>query len=208
MRTIVLTDANLKEVVEEARTVLLGGGVMLYPTDTLYGLGADALSDVAVEKVYAVKAREKGKPVYSVVSSIEAAEAYAEVGERARVLAEHFLPGPLALVLKKKEGVEGGVARGLDTFGIRIPKHSFCMELARAFGKPFTTTSANVAGKLPERSVPEILEQLGDRASAIDLVIDGGPVKDTTPSTIVDLSSGALEVLREGAIPLSKVLSV
>lgn len=208
MRILQLHIENAATVLEEALQVLRSGGVILYPTDTLYGLGADALSDEAVDKVYAVKAREKGKPVYAILSDVSEAEKYAEIGDRARALAERFLPGPLALVLKKREGIDTGIARGIDTFGIRIPKHGFCTALARAFQKPFTTTSANSAGKLPERSVVEILEQLGDGASYIDLVIDAGPVKDTTPSTIVDVSSGALEIIREGAIPASKVLSV
>lgn len=207
MKILQLKKENADTVLEEALQVLRSGGVILYPTDTLYGLGADAFSDTAIDKVYAIKAREKGKPVYAIVETIEVAERYAEVTETARTLIEKFLPGPLALVLQKKQGIEGGVARGMDTFGIRIPNHAFCLALAQKFGKPYTTTSANIAGKLPERSVEGILEQLGDRASFIDLVIDGGDVKDTTPSTIVDVSSGIPEVIREGAIPSSQIFS-
>lgn len=208
MRTLTITPESLEECVREARAVLEGGGVILYPTDTLYGLGTDALSDAAVDKVCAIKAREPGKPIYSIVSDMAAAEACAEVTEKARDLAKRFLPGPLSLILKKKQGIETGVARGMDTFGIRIPKHDFCLALARAFGKPFTTTSANIAGKLPEHSTPQILEQLGDRASKIDLVIDAGAVKGAKPSTIVDVSTGALELVREGAIPAQHILDI
>ncbi len=207
MRILQLNIENVDTVVEEVLQVLRSGGVILYPTDTLYGLGADAFSDFAIDKVYAIKARERGKPVYAVVENITVAETYGEVTETARTLAEKFLPGPLALVLQKKQGIEGGIARGMDTLGIRIPNHAFCLALAQKFGKPYTTTSANIAGKLPERSVDHILEQLGEGASFIDLVIDGGEVKDTTPSTIVDVSSGIPEVIREGAILSSQIFS-
>lgn len=207
MKILQLKKENADTVLEEALQVLRSGGVILYPTDTLYGLGADAFSDTAIDKVYAIKARERGKPVYAVVENIDVARQYGEVTETARTLIEKFLPGPLALVLQKKQGVEGGIARGMDTFGIRIPNHVFCLALAQKFGKPYTTTSANIAGKLPERSVSGILEQLGERASYIDLVIDGGEVRDTTPSTIVDVSSGIPEVIREGAIPSSQIFS-
>lgn len=199
METISATDPT---AVAKAAEVLAKGGVILYPTDTLYGLGADALSDEAVAKVRQIKGRDEGKPIHAIISSLEMAIEYAEVNDSARKLAEKFLPGPLTLILKKKAGVETGIAKGIDTFGIRIPDNQFCLDVARAFGKPFTTTSANTSGEATGRSVLEILAQLGGRAQLIDLVIDAGELPERQPSTVADVSSGQIKILREGAIIL------
>jgi L-threonylcarbamoyladenylate synthase len=192
-------------VVEKAAAVLRGGGVILYPTDTLYGLGADALSDVAVAKVCKIKEREEKKPIHAVVADMGMAAEYGEVHDYARMLAEKFLPGPLTLVLKKRSHVERGIARGVTTFGIRIPNHGFCIELARALGKPYTTTSANIAGGENVRSVDAILTQLRDHAHFIDLVIDAGELAVSEPSTVVDVSKAEPVILREGAIPSADI---
>ena len=153
METLKLSEANIEECAARAATVLRAGGVVLYPTDTLYGLGSDALSDEAVAKVYALKRREEGKPIHCIVADIGVAEQYAEVTATARTLAQEFMPGALTLVLKKKSGVAMGVARGFETFGIRIPNNSFCLALAKKFGKPYTTTNANINEQKTENEV-------------------------------------------------------
>ncbi|MEK7509378.1 MAG: L-threonylcarbamoyladenylate synthase [Patescibacteria group bacterium] len=203
METLSINDLA---AVAKAADVLARGGVILYPTDTLYGLGADALSDEAVAKVRAIKGRDEKKPIHAIVADLGMAAKYAEVSEAARKLAQKFLPGPLTLILKKKSGIEASIAKGMDTFSIRIPDNQFCLDLAKAFGKPFTTTSANTAGMQPERSVKKILTQLGENAQRIDLVIDAGELPKRQPSTVVDVSSGEVKVLREGAIPASQLL--
>lgn len=180
---------------------MASGGVILYPTDTLYGLGADALSDEAVAKIYAIKGREEGKPIHCIVADMEMAERYAEVTPLATTLAWRFLPGALTLILKKLPGTGSGISRGIDTIGIRVPRNDFCRALARRFGKPFTATSANISGMSSPRSVDEILRQLGERSGGIDLAIDAGELPLRLPSTVVDVSSGISQILREGAIP-------
>jgi L-threonylcarbamoyladenylate synthase len=204
METVRLTEDNIEDAVRRAAHALASGGVVLYPTDTLYGLGADAFSDKAVAKVYAIKGRDEKKPIHCIVPDIETAEAYAEVNELARKLAEKFLPGPLTLVLKKRTNIDSGIAKNIGTIGLRIPQNNFCIELAKAFG-PYTTTSANVAGGSDQRNVADILSQLGAHASLIDLVIDVGELPEREPSTVVDLSSGQLKVLREGAVPAKEI---
>lgn len=193
------------QAIARAEAVLASGGVILYPTDTLYGLGVDALSDEAVAKLYVIKGREAGKPIHCIVADMEMAQRYAEVTPLAVSLAWRFLPGALTLILKKKPGTGSGIARGIDTIGIRIPLNDFCRALARRFGKPYTTTSANVSGAAPGRSVDDILEQLGERGRLIDLVIDAGELPLRLPSTVVDASSGQLLMLREGAIPVRDI---
>ena len=200
-----LTETNLEKAVARAAEVLRAGGVILYPTDTLYGLGADAFSDEAVAKVYAVKGRDEKKPIHCIVADMEMAERFAEVNELARSLAEKFLPGPLTLVLKKNIQASSGIAKGMDTLGFRIPKNDFCLALPRRFGAPYTTTSANVAGDTAMRNVQAILVQLGERAAMVDLVVDAGELPVSLPSTVIDVSSNAYTIVREGAIPAEEI---
>ncbi len=194
--------------VPRAAALLASGGVILYPTDTLYGLGADALSDEAVAKIYAIKGRDEKKPMHAIVADVAMAARYGEMNPLAQKLAEHFLPGPLTLILKKYEESNTGIARDIDTFGIRIPDNDFCSALAQAFDRPFTTTSANVSGAIPARTIDEIVMQFGAEASLIDLAIDAGVLPSRTPSTIVDASDGTAKILREGAISVSDIDSV
>lgn len=193
------------QAVSRAAAVLGAQGVILYPTDTLYGLGVDAFSDQAVGKAYEIKARDPQKPMHCIVADLEMAERYAAVDDLARKLAKEFLPGPLTLILKKKAGIDAGIAKNIQTIGIRIPDNGFCIALARAFDKPYTTTSANLSGLVPERSVPSIMQQLGARGERISLAVDGGEAPMRAASTIVDISSSEIVILREGVIPGGKI---
>ena len=189
----------------KAAGTLRAGGVILYPTDTLYGLGADAFSDEAVDKVYAIKGREAGKAMHAIFSDIAMVEEYAELNDTARKLAEKFLPGALTLVLKKKSDVIGGIARKMETIGVRIPDNFFCIETARALGKPFTATSANLAQNPVLLTVEEILSQLGSAQKGIDLVIDAGMLPLRPPSTVVSLITGVPMFIRIGAISKAEI---
>jgi L-threonylcarbamoyladenylate synthase len=190
-----------------AAAALRSGGVILYPTDTLYGLGADAFSDTAVDKVYAIKGRDASKAMHAVFSDMNMVAEYAEVNDIGRILADKFLPGPLTIVFKKKPEVAGGIARKMQTIGVRIPDNVFCIETARALGKPFTATSANVAQNPVLLSIEEIIGQMGTQAEEIDLVIDAGMLPLRPPSTVVSVASGHIEFLRIGAIPRSEIES-
>lgn len=206
-----LTIENTVALARRATGVLKADGIILYPTDTLYGLGGNALSDIAVEKVYEIKGREERKPIHAVFADLDMAERCAHMNENARALAKAYLPGALTLILKKKKAVRSGIGRGgIETIGVRIPDNQFCLALAMEFGAPFTTTSANKSGEAPEHSVAEILEQLGDAASLIDLAIDGGalPAPLPLPSTVVDVSLSPPVIVREGAIPAADIWDV
>jgi L-threonylcarbamoyladenylate synthase len=202
---ILKLEDGLENAVARAREVLQAGGVIIYPTDTVYGLGCDAFSDVAVAKIYAIKGRDPHKPISCIVRDLDMAAEFGEVNDVARKLAEKFLPGPLTIILKKKEGVESGIARGTDAIGIRIPNNEFCLNLARSYGKPFTTTSANLSGVLTASTVEEILEQLGDKAKTIDLAVTGVALANTLPSTVVDVRVDVPTILRVGAIPRERI---
>ncbi len=194
-----------EHVADYAAAQIDAGSVIIYPTDTLYGLGADALSDSAVKHIYEIKGRDEGKPIHAIVSEMQMAARYAHVNESALKLAEAFLPGALTLILRKRDGIETGVAKGIDTFGIRIPDNSFCRELSERFGGPITTTSANRAGMLPMTTVAAIAEQLGDTALTVTLAVDAGELPKRLPSTVVDCSGDVPTILREGAIPAADI---
>jgi len=205
METITLDTEHMQEAVARAADVLRSGGVVLYPTDTLYGLGADAFSDAAVAKVYEIKKRDEGKPMHCVVADIAAAGNYAEINERARLLAEKFLPGALTLVLPKKPDITAGIAHNIETIGFRVPDNEFCLLLARSFGAPYTTTSANLSSAPQGRRLHDIYAQLGANIRLIDLVIDAGELPMRLPSTVVDVSAPETTILREGTIPAYRI---
>ncbi|RJR14115.1 threonylcarbamoyl-AMP synthase [Candidatus Parcubacteria bacterium] len=208
METIRLDEVGIEAAVQGAAEVLRAGGVILYPTDTLYGLGADALSDNAVSKIKRIKGRDEKKPIHCVMEDLKAAEEYAVLNTAAEMLARTFWPGPLTLILKKKPEISSGIARGMDTFGVRVPHHAFCHVLAREFGAPYTTTSANKSGEDSPRTVDAILDQLGNTKEEIDLVIDAGELPERQPSTVVDISHERAVILREGAIPAADIWDV
>lgn len=200
---------QFQEAVVAAADTLRRGGVILYPTDTLYGLGVDALNEEAIAKVKMIKDREEQKPVQVLVRDFEMAKQYSDVTELAQSLSNNFLPGALVIVLNKKEFVPDSLSgEASGTVGIRVPNHPFCLALAKEFDKPFTTTSANRSGFETLSNVDEILEQLGDKAAYIDVVIDQGEISNRLPSTVVDARGDAIAIIRDGAIPRELVLRV
>src|SRR3989338_5165688 len=172
MERIQLTNENLAACVAKAAEVLRAGGVILYPTDTLYGLGADAFSDAAFQRICEIKDRDERRPIHAVFENLAMAKAYAEISPLGRRLAEAFLPGPLTLVFKKKPSVTTGIGHNLSSIGVRIPKNKFCLALAHEFGKPYTTTSANMSGAEPPATFEGIIKQLGANTELIDLAIE------------------------------------
>jgi L-threonylcarbamoyladenylate synthase len=187
------------EIAARAADVFRAGGVVLFPTDTLYCLGADALSTTAVDTIYAIKGRDDKKPIHALVSSVDMAAQYADIPEQGSELLAKA-PGLVTLVARKKEHVTTGITRDIDTFGFRIPQHVLCEALITTFGGPLTATSANASGSVPAtQSLGAILAQLGPAVSLIDLAIDGGVLPSRAPSTVVDIAHGTPTILREGA---------
>lgn len=205
MKRISLTEVGIEAAAAEAAAALRAGGVVLYPTDTLYGLGADARSDDAVAKVYEIKGRREDKPMHAIVSDMKMAQRYGDVSPYVRSLAETLPKGKVSFVVPKQTGLDTGIARAIDTFGFRIPDHDFCAALTRAFDGPITATSANMSGATDSRDVEAILAQLGERADLIDLVVDAGVLPPSAPSTVVDCTGDTPIVLREGAVLTTRV---
>lgn len=190
--------------IESAQHVLAQGGVILYPTDTIYGLGADACNESAVSKIYEIKHPFEAKHMLAIVADMEMTCRYAVVTDAVEALADAYLPGPLSFVVPKRPDCE--LIIRLDTAGFRIPNHDFCLSLAKSYGRAFTSTSANISGQPVRASVPEILHDLGEYADMIDLVIDAGTLPPSLPSTVVGLEKdGSITVYREGAISAEQI---
>ncbi len=199
MEIIRLDDTNVEAAAARAAAVLRAGGIVLYPTDTLYGLGVDAVNRPALERLRALKGREKKKPISVIVAAPEKMDEHVHAHAEARALAEKHFPGALTLVLAAKDTIPTEIQLN-GAVGIRIPNDPFALALARAFGKPFTATSANKAGQQTPAAVLDILAQLAPLGHHVDLVIDAGERAGGRPSTVVLYTGDTPYVLREGAI--------
>lgn len=206
MEIIRLSETSLAHATQKAALVLRKGGIVLFPTDTLYGLAADATNPKALAKLRALKGREKKKPISVIVPDITSIETYAVLNDASRSLAQRFLPGALTLVIQATKNIPEELQLN-GAIGIRIPDDPFCLALARAFGKPYTATSANKSGRETPATIREVLMQFGHEVNEIALAIDDGDRNGKKPSTVVTTIDGVPYVLREGAIPSSEILS-
>ena len=183
----------------EAAAVLLQGGLVIYPTETVYGLGCLASNQAAVSRLLKVKNRPAGKAVSVLVANIDAARELVEIDAPAQQVFERFLPGPVTVVCKDKGVVDSRLASEFGTLGIRISSHSFPQALAERVG-PITATSANPAGKARPYDPEHFLQQFSDEQLAnIDLFVDAGKLPKREPSTVIDTTGPVQTVLRAGA---------
>jgi L-threonylcarbamoyladenylate synthase len=190
--------ADAEGALAEAVAVLKGGGLVAYPSDTVYGLGAAARNERAVARAFAVKGRLSEKPLPLLLADVgDMTPLCAEVPATAKLLAERFWPGPLTLVLRRSPAFHSAALGGGENVAVRVPDHPFLRELIRALGEPITGTSANRSGRPSCRTAQEVQRDLGD---AVDLIIDGGPSRVGRESTVIGITTDGLKMLREGAI--------
>ena len=192
--------------VRRAARLLAGGGLVAYPTDTLYGLAVDPRRADAVERLF----RAKGRPADMAVPLIaadpeQAARAAGRLTPLARALAERFWPGPLTLVVAASPALNPRLLAGGATVAVRVPDHAVARALAAALGHPLTATSANRSGAPPATTAAAAAEAVG---ADLACVLDAGPADVTTPSTIVDARGPAPVLLRPGAVPWDHVLGL
>jgi L-threonylcarbamoyladenylate synthase len=194
------------DAITEAASAIRAGGLVVYPTETVYGLGADARSNKAIKKIFKLKGREAKKPIPIAVNSIGMTRQIAELNPVAEVLFT-FLPGPLTIVAPARSSVSKLITAGTGKVGIRVPNHPVALKLIDFVGGPITSTSANLSGKPAPLTVREALEQIG---KSVDVALDAGKCKLGIPSTVVDATSKRPKVLRRGPISeeeIRKVLS-
>ena len=191
-----------KQDLSKTIAALRRGQVIVYPTDTLYGLGADIFNDDAVEKIFKIKKRQKTNPLSVAVANLKQIEKIAYVDEKSRCLIKTFLPGKLTIVLRKKNIVSDLVTGGLDKVAVRMPDNKIALALLSKFG-PITATSANIHDKKPPVNIDEISMHFND--SDIAVYIDDGKL-DGRPSTIIDMSQKPFKIIRRGAISKKEIL--
>lgn len=200
---------DLTAAVKVACACLTAGDLLIYPTETTYGIGVDATNQEAVLKLLRYKARREGKPLSIAVTDEKMAALYVSINEEAHKLYQNFLPGPITVIsaVKKREAkpLATGIASERATVGVRIPKHPLILEIIKAYGKPITATSANASYKKRPYNVSDILENISDRQKKlIGLILDAGQLPRNEPSTVVDTTRTQPTVLRQGDIKLSK----
>lgn len=196
---IKLSDENFEEAINTALSILKNGGIIAYPTETFYGLGAKYDIDSALKRLYEIKQRPGEKAMPLIIGDIEQLSLLADsVNASAKKLINRFWPGPLTILLHSRAGLSEYIVSE-NKVAVRIPGESFALKLAKASGFPITATSANISGMPPADSASLVFDYFDDR---IDLIVDGGKTKGGLPSTIVDAADAAIKILRKGAVDI------
>jgi L-threonylcarbamoyladenylate synthase len=203
MRRIVIDESSpLAGQLGPAVDAIRRGGVVAFPTDTLYGLAADPRDEDAMAALFALKRRAPERTVALVAANLAQAETLATLGTQGRLLARYFWPGPLTLVVPAAADLAGSVLSDEHLVGIRVPDHAVARALAELCGHPLTATSANRSGEPATSDPDEVVAQL----PGLGLLVDAGRTEGGPPSTVVDASGSEVRLLREGALPWSRVL--
>ncbi len=197
------TDSAMNEAV----TALAQGRLVAFPTETVYGLGADSTSDAAVARVYEAKGRPVFNPLIAHVPGLAEAESLVVFPESARRLARAFWPGPLTLVLRRRDDCPVSLlaSSGLDTLAVRVPDHPLAQALLRAVGRPLVAPSANPSGRLSPTTAADVRDAMGGKVA---VVLDGGPCRVGIESTVVDLSGDRPALLRPGGVTAEAIESI
>ncbi len=204
---------NLKntnyETIKKSANTIKNGGVIVYPTDTIYGLGANALDKKAVEKVFKIKQRDFSKPISIIIKDLKTANKFINLNTEIKTKLKKLFPGPFTVVLYKKDIIPDMLTSQTKKVGVRIPDCNFTKQLMEELDFPITTTSANVSGQEAPSNIEEIIEQFKNAQSKPDLILNAGAVENNSPSTVLDLTGPKPLVLRTGAISkeeLDKIL--
>ncbi len=189
--------------VSKAVELLKKGDVVVFPTDTIYGIGASIARESGFKKIFEVKSRSPQKPLIIYVASFEQLQLVTqEIPKSTLSELRKIWPGAMSGIFGKTEIVPSFVTSGQNTVAVRIPNHQLCLELVRRIGDPLAVTSANISGMETQKTAPEVAAQLGER---VPLVLDGGPNPEQQPSTLVDFTGSTARLLREDAWSFSKL---
>ena len=201
-----IEDGNEDEVIREAGEILKSGGLVAFPTETVYGLGGDALKEDAARKIYSAKGRPSDNPLIVHIADIGALDELAcEIPDSAYKLADAFWPGPLTMIFKKKDIVPYGTTGGLDTVAIRMPSHHVAHRLIKDSGVYIAAPSANLSGRPSPTRAEHVIEDMDGR---IDMIIDGGAIEIGIESTIVDVTCEVPMILRPGYVTADMIKEV
>ena len=190
-----------ESMIAETQKVLKGGGVIAFPTDTFYGLGANPYSKKAVDKIYSIKGRDPGKPLLLLIDSIlKLDDLVEEISEASAKLIESFWPGPLTMLFKPKHTIPKNITTGL--IGIRQPGNSITRKILAGLNYPLTAPSANISGEDPTTTAEQVKDRFGNK---VDLILDAGICRGGEPSTLVDTTQTPIQLVRAGAINFKSI---
>ncbi len=202
MKTKILAIDKSNDVINNALNILGNSGVVAFPTETVYGLGADYSDELAIKKIFDVKGRSFAKPLAAHIASLEQVPLLCrDIPDDFYKLAKAFLPGPISIVLKKKKSVSNLLTAGFDTLAIRFPDNEIAIELINRYGKPLAATSANISGRKSPINAEDVYEELREK---IPLIIDGGETSCKLESTVISLIEQP-KILRPGAVRIEAI---
>lgn len=205
MNTIILKDIN-KKGLNEMGQIIRNGGLVAFPTETVYGLGANAFDDEAVKNIYIAKGRPSDNPLIVHISDASDVDKVAiDIPENAVKLIEAYAPGPFTMILKKRKDISNTVTAGLDTVGVRIPSDKIARDFIKAAGVPIAAPSANLSGRPSPTTYEHVIDDLNGR---VDAIICGGESTVGVESTIIDLTGITPVILRPGGITLDDIIKV
>lgn len=193
---------NIKEEeLQEVEETLKNGGIVIFPTDTVYGIGCNCFSKKAIKRIFDVKSRSERKPINVLTDKVEKIENVTKnIKKEEKEIINKYMPGAVTIVLDKKEDVPDILTSGLDTIGVRIPNNKIALEILKKFENPLATTSVNISGNLPGLEINDFIK---DFENKVDIIIDGGKTKIGVASTIVRVDENSeINILREGNIKL------
>lgn len=190
-----------KEELENCVEIIKNGGIVIFPTDTVYGIGCNVWNKEAIKRIFEIKNRNYNKPMNVLCSDLKDIESLAlEVNEKEKEIIHKYMPGACTLVVnKKKKEVPDILRAGLSTVAVRIPDNSIAVELIRKCGFPIVATSANISGEQDTIEIEDILTEFKDK---VDIIIDGGKSKIGVPSTIVEIENNEVKILRQGSLEI------
>lgn len=190
-----------KEELEEVIEVLKNDGIIIFPTDTVYGIGCNCFSEKAIRKIFKDKSRPEQKPINVLTNNIEKIQKVAKnISRKEEEIIKKYMPGALTVILNKKEEVPSILTAGLDTIGVRIPNNKIALDILKNFEYPLATTSVNVSGTMPGIELEDFLDEFKDK---VNIIIDGGKSEIGIASTIVRIDEDEkVNILREGSIKL------
>lgn len=193
---------------QKAAEFILRGGVVVLPTDTVYGLAADATNPQAVAKLFRMKKRPKTKPVPLIIRNMEMAKQLAYIDKRLEKILDFLWPGAITVILQKRAELPELVTAGKRTVGLRLPDYKLLYYLLEVIGRPLTATSANISGEAPSIDAEKVVEQFRKEFSRPDLVLDAGKLKFSQPSTVLDLATPEPKIIRIGPVNPRKLMEI
>ncbi len=203
MKTLIYDWKNKinKDELEETIKVINNGGIVIFPTDTVYGVASNALNDDSIKKLFALKERNDKKPICVLTSSVDKIKKVAYIKEDELEIINKYMPGALTIILDKKEHVSDILTSNLKTIGVRIPNNKIALSILEKIDFPLATTSANISGRNDSIQIEDLIDNFKDK---VDIIIDGGITDLKISSTIVKIENDEIKVLREGSIKISK----